>query len=230
MSDVWTDRLSEYLDGDLSEVERAGLAAHLEECADCVSTLDELRAVAARASALEDRSPAANLWPGIAQRIGAAQVDRSAVVDIRGRRSVPRRRVTFSLPQLIAAGIALTVVSGGGVWLARSGESAPVVRVVATQPGSGTATAVLAGFSSSEYDRAVAQLLEILEDARDQLDPNTVRVLQQSLATIDQAIEEAREALASDPANGYVSAHLAATMKRKVQLLRRAARIATAAS
>src|SRR3989442_14258264 len=68
--DTWTDRLSEYLDGTLSGSERAALEAHLAGCAACAATLDELRRVVTRARGLEDRPPAADLWPGIAERIG----------------------------------------------------------------------------------------------------------------------------------------------------------------
>ena len=43
MQDEWTDRLSEYLDGDLAEAERQALEAHLGVCEDCAATLEELR-------------------------------------------------------------------------------------------------------------------------------------------------------------------------------------------
>src|SRR5207247_10090298 len=106
MSDNWTARLSEYLDETLAPAERQGLAAHLTNCAECRATLDELRQVVARARALEDRSPRADLWPAVATRIG--------VVSIESR----RRRFSFTVPQLLAAGIALAVISAGGAWLA----------------------------------------------------------------------------------------------------------------
>ena len=43
MSDVWTDRLSEYLDDELPPRERAELERHLLGCAECSGTLAELR-------------------------------------------------------------------------------------------------------------------------------------------------------------------------------------------
>jgi hypothetical protein len=48
-----------------------------------------------------------------------------------------------------------------------------------------------------------------------------VRVVRQNLAVIDRAIAEARTALERDPANTYLNLHLADTMRRKVELLRR---------
>ena len=55
------------------------------------------------------------------------------------------------------------------------------------------------------------------------LDTATVRVLALNLARIDSAIADAERALAADPSNAYVSRHLAATTKRKIDLLRRVA-------
>ena len=69
MSDRWTDRLSEYLDGELQPEEREDLQAHLFTCAACARTLAELRRVVERARALPDREPPRDLWPVIAAAI-----------------------------------------------------------------------------------------------------------------------------------------------------------------
>jgi hypothetical protein len=53
-----------------------------------------------------------------------------------------------------------------------------------------------------------------------------VAAIEQSLQTIDQAIEQARQALAADPANTYLTGHLVETRRRKLELLRRAAALA----
>ena len=131
MTDQWTDRLSEYLDGELPAETRASLDAHLSGCADCAATLAELRRVVARAHALDDR-PVVDHWPAIAALIG------SEVTPLAPR----RRRVSFSLPQLAAAAIALILLSSGlASWLVRRspvGQGTPV----ATQPG---ATIIPAG-------------------------------------------------------------------------------------
>ena len=57
MSDQWTDRLSEYLDGDLAEHEQAAIEAHLDTCAACGETLAGLRRIVVRARSLEERPP-----------------------------------------------------------------------------------------------------------------------------------------------------------------------------
>ena len=74
---------------------------------------------------------------------------------------------------------------------------------------------------TSSTDLAVAELEDALARNESRLDTATVRVVRQNLAVIDRAIAEARAALQNDPANTYLNLHLADTMRRKVELLRR---------
>src|SRR5207244_9165035 len=172
MNDHWTDRLSEYLDGDLTAGERTALEAHLAACGVCRVTLDELRRVVARAQALDDRPPAADLWPGIAEHIG--------VVSLAARRA--RRRLSFTVSQLAAAAVVLTFLSAGSVWLAlRNRPTLPP-----TAPGT---TAVMSNVGMSPLDArtaaSVAALEQTLARNRDQLDTATVRVIEKNLGIIE---------------------------------------------
>jgi hypothetical protein len=217
MSDQWTDRLSEYLDGDLAEAETAALEAHLDTCAACRETLAGLRRIVVRARALEDRPPSRDLWSGVAARIGAAP---------------GRRRLSFSVPQLLAAGIALAVLSAGGAWLLHP-DPARVAAVQGNPAAPGTvpvATAGSTGAAARSYDSAVDDLERILAEGRGRLDSTTVRVLEQNLALIDRAIAQAQRAVAADSANVYLNTHLAETMRRKIDLLRQAAALVSAVS
>jgi anti-sigma factor RsiW len=229
MGDIWIDRLSEYLDGELNEVDREAIEQHLARCAECRSTLEQLRSVVREAGALRDEPPEHSIWEGIAVRIGTTESTPPDVVDIRTRRT-GRRVITFSVPQLVAAGIALVALSSGTAWFVQSRESQARLPFADAVVRDATAQTVLVGFDVAEYDAAVAELEGVLEQARERLDPSTVQVLEQSLATIDRAIQEAQDALRRDPANPYLTTHLAATMKRKVDLLQRAVAIASGAS
>ena len=66
-----------------------------------------------------------------------------------------------------------------------------------------------------------------LKAGRGKLDPSTVAVVEHNLQIIDQAINQAREALAGDPANTYLSSHLVEARRRKLDLLRRATALTT---
>lgn len=221
--DRFTDRLSEYLDGELNGSERAAVERHLTTCGICRSTLEELRAVVASASSLEDSGPAQDLWVAVATRIPPA---RSSA---RGSLFPPSRRVSFTLPQLAAAGLTLMVLSGGLVWMARSGDPRADFQPIGAslEPPALDAPAIRpANFADAHYDTAVADLEQTLKEGRTKLDPETVRVLEDNLGAIDRAIEQCRRALAGDTANVYLNSHLAEARQRKLALLRRASALA----
>lgn len=236
-NDAWRERLSEYFDGDLDAAERDALEAHLAGCTGCRAGLDDLRAVVEAAARLEDRPPERDLWAGIATRIGpnaesgdAAAGPAPAVIDIAAHRAASPRRFSFTLPQLAAAGIVLALFSGGTVRFAmRRTDPGPVATnpgppAIAAPAGSGPVR-VVANPAGPQYDAAVADLEAVLARGRDRLDPATIRVLEENLAIIDRAIEDARRAVRLDPANAYLHNHLADNMKRKLELLRQATAI-----
>jgi len=223
--DKWTDRLSEFLDGELEKRDREALEEHLKSCGECSAALDDLRAVMSRARSLDDRPPARDLWAGIAERIGTASGTTVEVSPIQSAPSVRRawaaRRLSFSMPQLAAAAVALIAVSGGavGAWITLSEKSTPASATAIGQSGAITIAAA-ANVGGAMYDSAVVELEQALAVNRGQLDTATVRIIEENLAIIDQAIDQARTALAADPGSVYLSNHLAATLKRKVELLR----------
>jgi hypothetical protein len=73
------------------------------------------------------------------------------------------------------------------------------------------------------YEREVVALRRILTERSDALDPRTVAILEASLKMIDQAILQSREALAADPASGFLRDQLNKALDRKVEVLRTAA-------
>lgn len=223
MNDQWTDRLSEYVDDELTDSERIALEAHLQSCAQCTTIVGDLRRVIRRARMLREQAPAHDLWPGIARRIGATPAPHAETVDLAARRR--GRHWSFSLPQLVAAGIALMMVSGGAVWLAGVRAADPVVVSIDKVPSTTPAVvpAAVRPSASQSYAAAVADLERVLAQGRGQLDTTTVRVIEQNLAAIDRAIADAQRALEADSANLYLNSHLAETMRRKLDLLRQAA-------
>ena len=208
-----TERLSDFLDGELEAHEHRAVEQHLAECAECRQVERELRGVLARAAVAidDDQRPAQDLWPGIAERIGQGRV----------APFVPRRRFSFTLPQLAAAGIALMVLSGGLVWLATSGHTRQDFPAVVASDAPMDVAVRTAG-ADAQFEGAVEDLEAILARERARLDPQTVRVLEANLQAIDAAIAQSRAALERDPANAFLNSHLAAARQRKLALLRRA--------
>jgi anti-sigma factor RsiW len=224
MSRHVTDILSDYLDEELDLSRREELEAHVLECADCASTLDELRRVVARAQELPLESasePAPDLWPGIEARISG----RPPMTLVREPRW-NERRVSFTFTQLAAACLAIAIMSGSAVWYARTTGRRDAGRLI---PGSDVVTAAEpASTTSATTTAAVEELRRALANGRDDLDPATVRTLEESLATIEVAILQARRALDADPRNPYIREHLDETMRQKVELLHRATMLASA--
>jgi anti-sigma factor RsiW len=209
--DPWTARLSEYVDGELAADERVELERHLEACAECRAIVGDLGRLRDRAGSLADQEPGRDLWPGIEARIGGPA------------RALPlRRRWTFTLPQLAAAAVVLLVVGAGGAAVALRSGARPVTAGPAALGPADPGAVPVALAASATFDHAVADLERVLNERRDRLDTATVRVLEQSLRTIDRAIAQARAALATDPNDPYLNAHLAETMRRKLNLMRRA--------
>jgi hypothetical protein len=214
MSDQFTGQLSGFLDGELDDLARARLETHLGECLDCTRTLADLRAIVAAAPHYQGREPARDLWQEIERRLDEAEVFpltyRPAVLPSNTRR--------FGWKELIAASLLMAAVGGGSVWVAlgRGAPDLPVATApvaVAPEPGN-------AGFADQQFDAAVRDLEALLAAGRDRLDSSTVRTIEQSLARIDEAILEARNAIQRDPANAYLSRQIAANMRRKLNLLR----------
>jgi anti-sigma factor RsiW len=218
MADNWIDRLSEYIDDELTPAERGALDVHLVSCRECAATLEALRAVTDRARNLPGRPPAADLWPGIEPRLTGAPARTALPFQSRGM-----RRFTFTLPQLVAAGLALMVMSGGGVWMLQHGGRVTSMPQVSAGDRSPEPGAVPAALADPRYDEAIADLQQALAAGRSDLDATTIKILEANLAAIDTAIEQSRRALAGDPANVYLNNHLADARQRKLALLRRAA-------
>src|SRR5579872_1960096 len=121
MHEEWTDRLSDYLDGELTADEHAAVAAHLASCVPCAAVAADLERVVRQANAIVPRPPEADLWPGVDARIG---------------RIAQPRRIAFTLPQLAAAAAVLIAVSGGAAWEAgmRSARVSAASKREATKP------------------------------------------------------------------------------------------------
>jgi anti-sigma factor RsiW len=240
MRDEWTDRLSEYIDGELSDDERRALESHLAGCPTCAATLAELRQVVERARDLGPRPPEADLWPAISRRISAHSPVGARIAQFRAREP---RRLSLTFTQLAAAAVVLIAISSAIAWQIAD-RSAKASRDVDTAAASAAAVPDATApeterdasaerhlepvsLADADYDAAVADLERALAKGRGRLDKTTIAIVEENLTIIDRAIAQARDALAADPANSYLSGHLIEARRRKLDLLRRAAALTT---
>ena len=104
-------------------------------------------------------------------------------------------------------------------------RTSPPTRVRQPIPGgrnSPGAVVTLATKTSAETALApeIDQLQDMLQQRRDQLDPSTVKIVEDNLALIDAAVKQARAALERDPASGFLTERLDNALQKKVELLR----------
>lgn len=170
-----------------------------------------------------DELPQRDLWPGVAHRL--------APVSTEVRPNGGGRTFTFTMSQLALAASLLIAVAAGATWLAVNrpavtGGGEEVIQAYGS-PDTAVGQIVPANFADAQFNAAVSDLERILREERDRLDPRTVMILERNLKAIDDAINEARMALDSDPANPFLNSHLADARRRKLDLLRHAAELAS---
>jgi hypothetical protein len=206
--------LDDYVMGDLDDAARPPVAEHVAACEMCraeVESLGRIRALARELPAEID--PPSDAWSNI-----QTAIERDvAAIAITGKTN----RARWQRPLGIAASfVVVAALSSGGtyLYLRDRGGGAPASSVVQDAP-----PATLAAFTLQENDflRNAAILQDLLEQQEGSLAPETVAQLKASLRTIDEAILEARNALARDPANKTLVEMLTANYRQKLDLLKR---------
>jgi hypothetical protein len=126
---------------------------------------------------------------------------------------------------LAAAAVLIAVLSSAGTALYLKGNYSGERNSssIANNSSTEATPATLAAFAIEEnnYLRTASTLQDVLDQQEASLAPETVAQLKASLRTIDEAILEARTALARDPANKLLVQMLSASYRQKVDLLRR---------
>ena len=241
--------LSAYFEGDLGLAERRAVDLHLRECLRCAKMVRDIEAIRSDAASLPPLEPSRDLWAGIAARID------TPVIDLTARQApatTPRRRNW----QLAAAAVVLMAISSGVTWwLTGTGDRAPgtvtaaspasnadsvtvpaprTPGVVTPRPSSGTGSTVLIRTEQMApevvYDQEITRLRKVVDERRADLDAATVAAVEKSLRAIDQAILDARSALAADGSSPFLNEQLNRALEKKLGVLRRVALLPVGAS
>ena len=216
--------LDDYVTGELSEDARAPVAEHVSICAICSAEVESLRRILERAMELpKSIDPPAEAWSNI----------RSAILRDEKVAASPASGIGgafWRVPWVMAAAAAVVVAALSSTITALYLNSRVASRTASTAIGSSTEIATpesLAAFTIEEnnYLRQASMLQDLLDQQESSLAPETVAQLKTSLRTIDEAIAEARSALARDPSNKLLVEMLSANYKQKVDLLRRSTEI-----
>ncbi len=210
------ERLSDYIDGSVGASEATAIERHVAICAGCGDQVARLRSLLERATALPSSvEPPPEVWLGVRDRLQS----RRPVV------AKPARPWILEWGLRAAATIVLVAASSVlAVIMLRSRPSEPrstVPNVVAIPVESQTVVRTV----EQSYGSVLEELTSTLRAQRASLAPETVATLERTLRIIDDAIAEARAALAADPGNRALLDILSANYEQKVELLRRASEL-----
>ena len=211
--------LDDYVTGELTEDARGPVADHIAACEICSAEVESLKGILAQAADLpRSVDPPAEAWLNIR---AAIERDKEAVATHHeASESFWRRAYVLAAAVVLAA-----VLSSGGTALYLNFRSTDSSRATVSNTGNGATPATFVAFTIEEnnYLRNIAVLQDLLDQQEASLAPETVAQLKASLRTIDEAILEARSALARDPANKMLIEMLSGTYRQKMDLMRRTA-------
>ena len=221
--------LNDYLDDALEASARQELEAALAVSEPLRRELSQLRELCDATGRLpRSIEPRGDLWPEIAHRIDAGRL-------VSGRfQATPDPAAPWKSAEsggaiwqqwrrlAVAAVLLVTISSGITAYLLRQSVPSPGPQ----DSGLGSASANISTvardeFHSAEreYLRVTEQLVAALEARREELSPETLRLVQANLVLIDQAIQETRTALELDPSNGRLVNRLSDIYRKQVDFL-----------
>ncbi len=210
-------RLCDLADSVLPPDDRADVERHLGSCPACHDALAQLRGLLDRASSLSSEiAPPAASWPAIRNRLPFTLPGANR----------PRPRFTESWVMRAAAAILLVAGSSTITVLALRSREPSRASGPSAYPAIAVAPPATLRAVDDSYAGVVDELTTTLHSQRALLAPTTVATLERTLRIIDEAIAEARTALAADPGNGALLDVLSGNYEQKVELLRRASELA----
>ncbi|MBX9927602.1 MAG: zf-HC2 domain-containing protein [Gemmatimonadaceae bacterium] len=219
---AFADALPDLLDDGLDMPTRAAAEAHAATCAECGPLLAELRAIRDDAAVLVPLTPERDLWDGIAARIEAPVIP-LGVTPVAAVAPMATRALRLSPRRLAAAAALLVAVSSSATWLVANRVERATITAAPTVAAGSLAQPIAFAAGEAAYDTEITALRSILAERRTQLDSTTIAALEKNLAVIDQAIAEAKAALAADPSSAFLTQMLDRSLDAKLTLLRDAA-------
>lgn len=210
------DRLDAWLQGRLTRNDRTAIEAHMASCAACRAMAADVRLLQREARLIGEEGPPAGAWERLAAHLEPQMAPRRAPATT----GVPRR---VSWQGLAIAATLCLVIGASLIGLRHS-----LFTGVPDRPADGTDDSPAALVQSIEfeleqaaehYERAIAGLEQVASDTDSPLDPAMTAMLRENLSIIDQAIDDSRVALRTEPTSRFAQEHLFDAFRRKVALL-----------
>jgi anti-sigma factor RsiW len=214
--------LNDFADGALAGPERADVERHVDSCARCRAIVQDLREIRRAAKTLSPLEPPASAWRRVEDAIRADLPAEAAKAQKVGWFAPDARQLGW-------LGIAATIVLATLIGLrmgplapgSGSGSPEPAASAPADAPSPDAAETVESEMRQAEahYDNAIKGLQQIANEGESELDPAMAATLQKTLAVVDQAIDESRAAVRSEPTSEPARESLLDNFATKVALL-----------
>jgi anti-sigma factor RsiW len=205
--------IADFVDGELDPQVQHLAERHLQTCPACRELVADLRTVRAAAFTLDRKEPPATVLARIKERIATGGTPS------RGRLlSWPNTRPAWAV--WLAAAAALVVATVVGLLPLRPSRG-PAPNGGAATENAALVDSVEADLQAAQahYDKAIQGLEQIAKSDNGDLDPQVAAVFQKNLQVVDQAIDESRAALKTQPGSADVQTSLFEAMRTKVALL-----------
>ena len=226
------EALNACADGSLTAADAAAIEQHVASCVSCRQLVDDVREILRATADLGLQDPPARAWTRIERaiqlegaRAGRARPFQASDADGgSGHDHGPAKAGHYAVWLAAAAARVRATVVGLRYAPGRSQTGAPASLA---QDGSAQVSAGDAALSvenelrqaEAHYENAIKGLEQIANAEQNALDPRTAATLQKNLAVIDQAINESRAAVRSQPANEPAQQSLIENFKTKIALL-----------
>jgi hypothetical protein len=217
----YRDAIAEFVDGALDPARQRDLERHVEGCPACRALVADLKSIQAAAFTLDRYELPPHILPNL-----QARLNEEPMPEARGRllafpSSRPARMVW------LAAAAALVLITTAGVLSLWQSEATHENEQIAAEMAAASQDPTQAVASvetelrlaTEHYEKAIQQLEQIAQTENGTLDPQVASVFQRNLQVIDQAIDESRAALQSQPTSADVQESLFDAMRSKVALL-----------
>ena len=207
--------------GTLGRDDAAALDAHLAACPDCARLAADTRRLQTELRLIGVEGPSSRTWDRIAARLEAdPEFQRAAAAGSGGA----ERSTGFEWRWLAMAAALVVVIVGSLLVLRQSLTPVPTDTSIAASASDSPADLVTSieselDLAAQHYENAIAGLERIANDSDAPLDPAVMATLRESLAVIDTAIDESRQALRTDPQSQLAQQSLFDAFRRKVALL-----------
>ena len=212
--------IHELADGALDDAGRRRLDAHLATCAACRALAADIRAIRGAARALEPPVPPPGVWPRLAEHIRAQRTPKAH----RGWQ-MPARWLAAAAVLVVAIGAALVFIRFSPAPPPPAPTPAPVGPVTPVSAGNATPDEFVQGVETElqaaqlHYENALKNLEQMAQSGSPGVDTQVAKTFRDNVTLVDQAIQDSRAALRTDPQSQPARESLFEALRRKVALL-----------